>query len=276
MENLEAQAAMALPDIQALARRYAAAPDWFAAAHPSLPNYLELVAGTTFGIRSDCTACFVEGPELLDQLEAAGISYDAYFEGMPSPCFLGPEVDDTYAGKHDPFRYFVALRSSPEQCAHLRPFAELGPLLHGPASEVPRFVWVTPNLCDDGHDCPPTVAAAWLRGFVAQVTASAAWRQGGVLFVTWDEGNGADTRGLDPLTGRVEDGIGGGQVLTLVIAPDVPQGLVVDTPYTHASLLRTIEDAFGLAHLGEAADPGVRPLSAFFDATTAIQAPARQ
>ncbi len=265
MENLSASGALAVPSIAALAHRYAWASSWYATAHPSLPNYLALVSGRTWGVSSDCTGCLQPGPDLGAQLEAAGISWGAYFEGMPSPCFLGDQsADGSYAAKHDPFRYFLDVRDSPAACAHLQPLGALVPLLQGPAAAVPRVVWVTPSMCHSGHDCSPATAGAWLSSFVAQVTASAAWRAGGLLVVTWDEGSG--DAGVDPTTGAVSSQGGGGRVLTLVVAPGIPPGTTVAVAYTHVSLLRTIEDALGLPLLGHAASPGVRPMTAFWQA----------
>ena len=263
MENLGASQARAVPALTALAARYESTSDWYAVSHPSLPNYLALVSGSTWGVTSDCTTCYQSGPTLASQLDQVGISWDAYFGGLPGPCFLGPQsADGSYAEKHDPFAYFTALRSSPADCAHLLPLSALAGTLSGPAAAVPRFVWVTPTMCDSGHDCTPSVAGAWLSGFVDRITASAAWRANGVLVVTWDEGEG-DDRGLDPATGAV-DVAGGGRVLTLVVAPGLPPGRTVSGPFDHYSLLRTVEDAFGLSHLGLAAGGGVRSMGPFF------------
>jgi hypothetical protein len=248
MENLGLAPAMATPGFATLADRYASATNYWAITHPSLPNYLALTSGSTWGITSDCTDCYVRAQNLGAQLSAAGISWGAYFEGVPASCYLDPYSSADYAGKHNPFRYYSDIRTSASLCDHLQPFGVLQGLLREPAAAVPRFVWVTPNLCDDGHDCAPNVAAAWLDGFVAAVVKSAAWSDGGVLFVTWDESESG--------------GAGGGKVLTLVISPDVRRGLVVDADYTHYSLLATIEDAFGLPLLRNAGT--ARPMSAFF------------
>jgi hypothetical protein len=269
MENTSAADALAVPQIAGLAARYARASAWYAEAHPSLPNYLALVAGSTFGVTSDCTDCYQDAPDLATQLTGAGITWGAYFEGMTAPCFLGPESPDgTYAQKHDPFAYFRDVRASSSVCSHLQPFSALTPLLASgaPATSVPRFVWVTPNLCHSGHDCGPSTGGAWLAGFVTSVTASPAWRDGGALVVTWDEGT--DNRGLDATTGRSGDTDGGGNVLTLVIAPGIPSGLTVSTPFDHYSLLRTVEDAFGLPLLRAAAAPGTAAMTAFWSNRT--------
>jgi len=267
MENEERQSVLAVPTIAALAKRYASADAWYAVSHPSLPNYLAMVSGSTWGVTSDCTTCDQTGPDLGAQLSAAGITWGAYMENMPGPCFTGPQSSDgLYAEKHDPFVYFADVRHVAGVCGHVQPLGALTPLLSrtAAAQDVPRFVWVTPNLCDDGHNCSAATSGTWLAGFMATVTASPAWADGGAVVVTWDEG--ATDDGIDPATGAVSSTAGGGNVLTLVIAPHVPAGLVVQTRFDHYSLLRTIEDAFGLPLLGAAADGSTAPMSAFWSA----------
>lgn len=262
MENLGAPEALATPPIAALARRYEYTAAWYATSHPSLPNYLAVASGATWGVTSDCTSCFQSGDNLAAQLARAGVSWGAYFEDMPVPCFLGPESPDGgYAQKHDPFAYFSNVRSDPQLCAHLQPFTALPPLLSGQSGAVPRLVWVTPNLCDSGHDCSPSVAAAWLTRFVAEVTASSAWQHDGLLVVIWDEGE--SDAALDTETGAVVSSGGGGPVLAIVVAPGTTAGRALAGPYDHYSLLKTVEEAFGLPLLGGATAPAVRDLSAF-------------
>src|SRR5437588_440408 len=90
MENQEYGDVLAgSPYVRRLARRYASVPRFFAIRHPSLPNYLALTGGSTFGVKSDCTRCHVAARNLVDQLVAAHISWKAYMEGMPRPCYRG-------------------------------------------------------------------------------------------------------------------------------------------------------------------------------------------
>ncbi len=264
MENLDYQTALALPGFAMLAKSYALATNYYSVAHPSLPNYLALTSGSTWGITSDCVECFVNAPNLAEQLYAARISFAAYMEGAPSPCFLADYGGNDYAAKHNPFRYYDDVRASKQLCDAIRPESELPRLLAGPSIGVPRFVWVTPNLCHDGHDCPAATAAAWLDVFVNMVTKSAAWRDHGVLFVTWDESASSDAAVVAP--NRIVSCCGGGQIATFVIAPNVRRGLRVGTAYTHYSLLATIEDAFGLPLLENARR--ATPLFAFFERST--------
>lgn len=250
MENESYQAALADPSIAALAHRYAYDTRSYGAAHPSLPNYLALTAGSTFGITSDCLGCFVSSDNLGAQLSRHGVSWDAFFEDVSSPCYLGTSYG-LYAAKHNPFRYFRDVRASRALCSHLLPYPRLRAVLGRPAAEVPRFVWVTPNVCDDGHSCPESVAGRWLAGFVREVTASRAWRDRGLLLVTWDEGSFGDTSSITP-AGRLLPTGGGGHLLTLVISPLVRAHSVLRQPLDHYGLLATVEENFGLPLLGAA------------------------
>ncbi|MGH9304204.1 MAG: alkaline phosphatase family protein, partial [Acidimicrobiales bacterium] len=243
-ENESLQAALADPSVAALAHRYAYDSESYAATHPSLPNYLALTAGGTFGISSDCLGCFIRSSNLGTELTKRGVSWDAFFQGVSSRCYLGTSYG-LYAAKHNPFRYFDDIRSSRRLCSHLRPYSELGPLLAGPVSAVPSFLWVTPDVCDDGHSCSEAVAGRWLAGFVAEVTRSRAWTRGGVLFATWDEGSFSDTSSITP-AGRVLSSGGGGRILTLVVTPRLRAGTVLRRPLNHFGLLATIEENFSL------------------------------
>ena len=251
MENLSYDAALATPGFATLAHRYAYLSDYYAASHPSLPNYLALTGGSTFGVTSDCLTCFVTADNLAAQLATARISWGAYFQSVSTPCYLGTSYG-VYAAKHNPFRYYRDVRSSRSLCSHLLPLPRLYGELSRSASAVPRFTWVSPNVCDDGHSCSLQVASSFLSGFIAKVTASAAWRQGGVLFVTWDEGSFGDARQITP-TGRIEASGGGGHVLTLVVTPGLRGGVRLTAPLNHYGLLATIEQGFGLPLLKNAA-----------------------
>ena len=160
----------AAPNLNALAQRYGLATHADAYAHPSLPNYLDLVAGSSFGIFSDCTDCDVSGQtSLADQLTAHGLSWGAYMEDMPSTCFTGAAVDDSYGKKHNPFMYFDQVRNDPAQCNRDQPFGGFYPALD--ASTLPTFSLVVPNLCDDGHNCSLSHSDSWAGGFVARAGA---------------------------------------------------------------------------------------------------------
>ena len=246
LENRDASSVIAnpaAPFLNSLARTYGMATQSFATGHPSLPNYLALVSGSTHGITSDCTDCGVDGINLADQLSAAGIPWRAYMEGMPAPCFLGPESEAGYAKKHDPFVYFRRLTATPAECDRIVPYDHLANDLAAP--DPPAFMWVTPNLCHSGHDCGTATMDHWLAGMIGKVIAST-WFRGGVIVITFDEGSGdAGCCG----------GADGGRIATVVVTSRVPAGLRWSRPVDSAGILATIEDLYGLAHLGLAASP---------------------
>jgi len=228
--------------INALAGGHGLATEYFAVSHPSLPNYLALTAGSTFGIASDCTGCYVNATNIADQVESSGRSWKAYMESMPSTCYAGDAYP--YMQKHNPFIYYNDIRTNAARCAeHVVPFTQLSTDLTN--GTVPNLAWITPNMCNDMHDCSIATGDAWLAKVVPGILASSAYLNGGALFITWDEGSsGAGCCG----------NAAGGQVATLVIASNGVAGVRSTISETHYSLLRTIEDAWGLSPLGQASN----------------------
>jgi phosphatidylinositol-3-phosphatase len=238
------------PYINALAARYGLATNYHAMAHPSLPNYLALIGGSTFGITSDCTDCAIDGTNLVDQLETAGISWKAYMEGLPSPCFLGPSAGD-YAKKHDPFLYFTDVANDPARCSKVVPLTELSSDISG--GTLPRFAWITPNLCHDMHDCGVSVGDRFLSQLLPPILS--ALGPDGLLFLTWDEG----TSDLGAPSVK-----GGGHVATIVAGPHVQPGRQLAAEFGHYSILATIEGIWGLPLLRQAGCTCTRPMTALF------------
>jgi hypothetical protein len=221
----------------------------YAVTHPSLPNYLALTAGSTFGIDSDCTDCAVRGTSLADQLEQHGLSWRAYLEGLPHACFTGAGAGD-YAKKHDPFAYFTRVTRDPARCRRIVPLAQL--TADERARSLPRFLWISPNLCHDTHDCSTATGDHYLAGLVPPLLRALGPR--GLLFLTWDEGTSDD--GCCRLAA-------GGHILTVVAGGAARPGARLSTPTDHLSVLQTIEDVFGLPRLRGAAcvcTPSLAPL----------------
>jgi hypothetical protein len=206
-----------------LAAQYGVASNYHGVSHPSLPNYLALTSGSTWGVADDGWHNLPAGG-LGAQLTTAGVEWRAYMEGMSNGCYHSPYP---YALKHNPFAYYGG--SCPSQVVPFRNFAS------DLSTNVPRFVWITPDMCHDGHDCSNATTDAWLSQTVPSILSSDAWQDNGVLFITWDEG---------------EDS--GNSVLTLVIHQD-PVNHQSKIAYDHYSLLATIEDQLGVPRLGEAA-----------------------
>ncbi len=243
-----------MPEFNRLAQENTLLTQYYAVTHPSLPNYIAAFAGGTFGITSDCNRCFVDAPSLPDQIEAGGRTWRAYLEDMPSPCFVGDS--GAYAQKHDPFIYFNPIRLDAARCASsIVPLTRLDADLA--SGTLPDFVYIMPNLCNSAHDAPfdPLcglgVADAWLSGQMQKLLAYFKPRAASepyLIVITWDEGQGSHSCCGLPAEA-------GGRVATVLVSPLAKAGFQDATPYTHYSLLKTIESAWGLPFLGHAADP---------------------
>jgi hypothetical protein len=232
------------PFLNKLAKRKVLLTHEYAVSHPSLPNYLALVGGSTFGISSDCTDCNVGKRNLVDQLERRNISWKAYMESMPSPCYTGAfagTAPKEYAKKHDPFIYFDDIRNDPERCNKIVPFTQFRKDL---TPGLPEFVWITPNQCNDMHDCSVQTGDDWLRRWVPKILSGLG--RDGILIVTFDEGSSD--------SGCCSLGSAGGRVVTVIAGPGAKDRTKITADADHYSVLRLIEDAWGLKRMRQAAD----------------------
>jgi hypothetical protein len=251
MENAEYGSVIGAPGarfITDLAHRYALATQDFAITHPSLPNYLALTGGSTHAVTSDCTGCSVPGAGLAGQLSSHGISWRAYMEDYPRPCFQGASAGE-YAKKHDPFLYYRAI-AGPAACHYVLPFSALHAAIS--AHRLPRFAWITPNLCHDMHDCSLHTGSAFLQTLIPGLLRALGPR--GLLFLTWDEGS-SDNGCCRLATG--------GHIVLIVAGGGARRHARLSTPVDHYSVLQTIEDLLRLPRLGGAAcgcTPSLAPL----------------
>jgi hypothetical protein len=226
-----------------LANDYTLLTQFYAVTHPSLPNYLALIGGDTFGITTDCEKCFVSAPSLPDLIEASGRTWKAYQEDMPEPCSFGDTLN--YAQRHDPFVYFDAIRLDASRCdQRVVPFTSLQSDID--AGALPNFIFITPNVCNDAHDCALSVADQWLGNTLTRLVP-ALDKQGpnNLIVLTWDEGQGDHSCcGLPAKAG--------GRIAVVFISPLVKNNFQDATPYTHYSLLKTISKSWDLPYLGHA------------------------
>lgn len=234
-----------MPRFNELAQKSTLLTNYYAVQHPSLPNYLALIGGDTFGIQTDCIDCFVDARSLPELIEESGRTWRTYQEDMPEACFVGDQ--GRYAQRHNPFIYFDGIRLHPRRCEQsVVPLTELYKDIE--ARALPNFVQITPNLCNDSHDCQLNVADAWLADLMVALTP--ALDQTGdsyLVVVLFDEAQRPD--GLPKLFEK-----GGGRVPVVMYSPLVKNGFEDSTGYNHYSLLKTISAAWGLAYLGHAAD----------------------
>lgn len=223
------------PYINSLIHDYAVATNYYAVAHPSLPNYIALTSGTTGGITNDCNPpsgqCEANVPSIADRIEASGRSWKVYAEGMPAPCTASNT--GRYAVKHNPFLYYPAIRSDTQRCdSHIVSFDQLVND-ETSAGTLPNYAFIVPDLCDDMHDCSVATGDNWLKHVVPQLLSSPAFTAGhALLVITWDEGTDNDNR-----------------VPALFAGPVVRTGYQSTRSYSHYSLLHTIETAWKLAPL---------------------------
>jgi hypothetical protein len=241
------------PYTNSLVHTYALAANYSAVGHPSLPNYLALAGGSTFGITDDCTDCHVPtAPSLANQLDGAGISWTDYQEGMPSACFRGADnPSGQYAKKHNPFIYFDAVANNPAPCSHIVPATSLAGDIA--ARRLPAFTWITPNLCNDTHDCSVQTGDTYLAGLVPGLLQ--ALGPHGALFLVWDESQDSDTSGC--CGGKAA----GGHVPAIVAGGGARTAATSSVAYDHYSMLRTIEDNWGLTRLGNASCSCTQPMT---------------
>ena len=200
------------PAFKRYAARYADLTDYTAIGHPSLPNYLALVSGSTQGVTNDCTSCGPWPQSIGGLLTRAGKTWGGYAEGYPS--------SPLFAKKHMPFLYFT------DGASHVHPLSSFN------ARRLPAYSFVAPNLCNDAHDCPLTTANAFLQRWLPpllRVPSTA-------VFVLFDEG----TTSIG----------GGGRVAAFVAGTAVKQHVSFRQSVNHYTVLRTIEDLFRLPHLG--------------------------
>ncbi|MCY0903668.1 alkaline phosphatase family protein [Arthrobacter sp. H14-L1] len=224
----------AAPYINKLAAENALATNYQAVSHPSLPNYLALTSGTTAGITDDCSPggrCTARVPTIADVIGQSGRTWKMYAESMPAPCTV--ENSYPYAVKHNPFMYYPSVTDSHDSCAaHVVPLTQLSQDLKA-ASSLPNYVFISPNLCHDMHDCQVSAGDTWLAHQVPDILTSPAFTtQKSLLVITWDEGQGKDNT-----------------VSTIFAGPTARHSYKSPLPYNHYSLLHTVESLWGLASL---------------------------
>ena len=209
--------------------------------HPSQPNYLAAIAGLPYVTTDDCQD--VDATCLVDLLEAKGVTWRAYMEGLPEDdkavCISS---DRLYYRKHNPFVSFNGVRDDPARLANVVNADRLAADLDG--GPLPQYCWYTPNIQNDGHTPPDSTPnrrpdgvaflSHWLRGFLEPLLADPRFMTGTLVVVTFDE------------SVPYEDN----HIYTTLRGSMVNAGSVEADPYDHYSLLRTVEENFGLGTLG--------------------------
>ncbi len=223
------------PYINSLIDKYSVATNYFSVTHPSLPNYLAITSGSTAGLNYDCNppsaGCMQNVTNIADRIEASGRSWKEYAESMPSPCYMYNYGD--YATKHNPFVYYSDIADNKPRCdSHVVPFTQLSSDLTS-VKTTPNYAFITPNLCNDMHNCSVEVGDYWLSKYVPMILNSKAFTtQPSLLFITWDEGDSTNNN-----------------VAMIVAGSAAKTKYVSSIKYDHYSLLSTIEDLWKLKPL---------------------------
>ena len=221
--------------LNGLARSYSVATNYSAVSHPSLPNYLAITSGGTAGISSDCNppggSCLASVANITDEIVASGRTWKMYAESMPAPCTSHNSGE--YAVKHNPFLYYPKVTRDSAYCAaHDVPYSQFGQDL-ATTTTLPDYSFISPNLCNDMHDCPVATGDQWLAREVPRILQSPAFtQQHSLLIVTFDEGDGSTNT-----------------VACIFAGPAAKRGVTSATAYSHYSILRTLEVAWGLPAL---------------------------
>jgi hypothetical protein len=246
------------PYINSLAKTYAYSSNYFATDHPSLPNYLEMTSGTNAGIIDDCTppgvGCTANVSNIADRVAASGRTWKGYMEDAPSSC--PTRNSGFYYTKHDPFVYYDNIRNNAARCANIVPYTKMAADF-ATTGTAPNFAFVTPNQCNDMHDCSIATGDNWLKQNMGTILNSPAFtQQNSLLVIVWDE----------------DDSSGNNHVAAIMAGSSVKRGYVSGALANHYSLLRTIEAAWGLPTL-TGNDAGASVMSDLFIAASPPPSP---
>jgi phospholipase C len=292
------------PHLNALASKYGLATDYFGVTHPSEPNYVANIGGSFFGIQDDnqfyCTPAMsgtdphcagttvnhtVDAPNIATQLSSAGMTWKGYFQSLPpippsGVIKTGPNANGPYtfkwpsssvalyASKHNPFVNFTGTQDA---LANMVSDTQLATDLVD--NNLANFSLIVPDQCHDMHGtggCSDTSSLikagdSYVGDTVHQIVTSKPWKHGrNAIVITWDEDDFSDEG--QPGTGCCGADPGGGHVATIVITSKTARPITDNTPYNHYSLLRSMEDAFGLPCVAHACDSsvGVVPMTPLF------------
>jgi hypothetical protein len=298
-----------------LVKKGAFVSQYFATSHASLGNYTSLISGqptdSAFDADCDFRTNFVQTGSaplglavgqgcvyptriktVVNQLEDKHLRWKAYMEDMGNDpdregdrCGRVPigtkditndaEPGDMYAARHDPFVWFHSITNF-ASCNNVVPLSEMQADLSSEAT-TPNFVFISPNVCHDGHDQPCVdgepgglvSADQWLHDWIPVILNSEAFKEDGLLFITTDESEGVGPNGVENATACCNEqpgpniampggnGPGGGRVAGVAISRFIKPGTVSSVPYNHYSMLKTVEQIFGLPFLGFAGQSGL-------------------
>ena len=237
-----------MPYLNKLADRYGLAVNYFANTQPSIGDYFWLTTGQNITNDSNFSGT-VSVDNIVRQLNSAGKSWKSYAQSLPSVGYTGGD-QYPYVKRHNPFAYFSDVLENQAQANNLVPFTQFSADLAN--NQLPDYSFIIPNQQNNAHDCPAAIpnctnadklaaADSWLKTNIDPLISSAAFRQGGLLIITFDESVNGDTQH------------GGGHISTVVISSRTPQNFESNTFYQHQSTLRLTAEALGLTSFPGAA-----------------------
>jgi phosphatidylinositol-3-phosphatase len=219
-----------------LVTHYGFASHFYAACHPSAPNYLAITSGDTLQCGTDAYEVHSEA-NIADLVQGAGLTWGAYEESMPAPCYTADSGN--YIAHHDPFISYANIVNNASRCtSHVMPLSAWNSSVA--AGTIPNYVFITPNVLDDGHDTGVTFADHWLRNWLSPLLNESLF-QSSVFFIVYDESKNLNTgfQGFD-----------GGPVYFAAVGPDVIMNSTYSANVTDYNLLTTTEWLLGLGSLG--------------------------
>jgi acid phosphatase len=231
----------AMSYLNGLANQYGLATNYFANAHPSIPNYFMLTTGQTQTFLDPLTpeTFTPSGDNVVHELVTSGKTWKSYAEDLPSVGYIGGD-SGKYAVRHNPLAYMAEVQNDPGQKQNLVPFTQFAADLS--AGSLPDYSFIVPNLCDDAHDCSLSIADGWLKSNIDPLIQSSVFQKDGLLIIVFDEAD------LNDFTA------GGGHVAAVIVSPLAKRSYKSVAFYQHQSVLRLSLEGLGVTKLpGESA-----------------------
>lgn len=234
LENQDADASLRRPFAQRLIAGGGLLANYHCITHPSQPNYIALVAGSTWGVKDDATAD-LDVPHLGDLFDAHGVSWKVYAERYPGGCFLGHNADNLlYVRRHVPFLGFANIQKNPARCAaHVVNASVLDADIATGA--LPAYSMYIPDQEHNGHDTGGDIADSWMASRFGPLLNDPRFMDGTLFILTFDESDSSSST----------------RIATIFYGVGVKRGSTSVRFYNHYDLLRTIEELLHVPTLGQ-------------------------
>ncbi|KAJ9618692.1 hypothetical protein H2203_008896 [Taxawa tesnikishii (nom. ined.)] len=241
-ENTDYSKAAGDPNFAWIASQGITLTNYLAITHPSQPNYVAAVGGSTHGVTSDSfTRISSSSKTIVDVLEAKEVSWSLYQQDMPYSGFEGDYVNqktgaNDYVRKHNPLMSYDSVTSNTNRLAKIKNFTMFDSDLA--SNKLPQWMFITPNMTNDGHDTSVTTAGTFLRSFLTPLLSNANFMKNTLVLVTFDE---------------TQNYLSNNKVFSVLLGDAVPaakKGSSDATAYNHYSQMATVEKNWGLGNLG--------------------------